>query len=549
MTHRTSAGRVWLALLIGASLSAQASGGVLSSVGVIPDPFSPNGDGSYDSTAVHYELSDTAAVIVSVADSSLAEIETLWSGWEGSGAHRHFWDGVAGTSVADDGEYAFVITVVPEAGGLEEAVARFRLDTAAPVILALEAEPARFSPDGDGVGDTLFVWGAVAGMREGDRVRVRAYDSAGSLVRVVLAPTGADSFSASWDGRNAAGSVQADGLYLLAAEAWDMAANSARASLLVDLDTAPPLLGVEYTDADEQEVRVADTLAVLNGWAYDRAGVRSVELSLDGVAWTVVGTSGADTVRWADTLACPSCTAGGPDETVTVHVRAHDGAATADGEGHVNASGTSVPPLLFPVVFDTAGPDHEASSIQGGSSVFAPGQTITVSTEWDAAGYDIEGDFSRVDSEFEPDLVQITDSGGGTYQVRYTTSAVNSFVPVTGARIVITATDGFERAASDSSLTVTIRPDAPESDPFTVDRNSFDPSAGERAAIGLDSGASKVEVFSMAGALVRTIEADEETYVEWDGRNDDGEVVASGVYFLRIQTGADEAVRKVAVVK
>ncbi len=63
-------------------LRAAAAAGLITDVGAIPSPFSPNADGVYDSTAVFYTLSDTAAVVVSVADSTMSEILMLWSGWE-----------------------------------------------------------------------------------------------------------------------------------------------------------------------------------------------------------------------------------------------------------------------------------------------------------------------------------------------------------------------------------------------------------------------------------------------------------------------------------
>jgi len=85
---------------------------------------------------------------------------------------------------------------------------------------------------------------------------------------------------------------------------------------------------------------------------------------------------------------------------------------------------------------------------------------------------------------------------------------------------------------------------------FALDRNSFDPSAGESVTIGLGSGsAAKVEIYNMAGTLVRTIESDGETTAVWDGRNDDGDALSSGAYFVRIRTDDGDAVRKVALVK
>ena len=53
----------------------------------------------------------------------------------------------------------------------------------------------------------------------------------------------------------------------------------------------------------------------------------------------------------------------------------------------------------------------------------------------------------------------------------------------------------------------------------------------------------------MAGSLVRTLSTSDGTSLSWNGRNADGDLVASGVYFLWIQTDEGDAVRKVAVVK
>jgi len=86
---------------------------------------------------------------------------------------------------------------------------------------------------------------------------------------------------------------------------------------------------------------------------------------------------------------------------------------------------------------------------------------------------------------------------------------------------------------------------------LTVDRNSFSPVEGDDVEIDIGSGFSGtllVEIYNMAGILVRSIE-ESGSSVAWDGRNSDGEIVASGVYFLRIEAGGDDEIRKVAVVK
>jgi flagellar hook assembly protein FlgD len=69
------------------------------------------------------------------------------------------------------------------------------------------------------------------------------------------------------------------------------------------------------------------------------------------------------------------------------------------------------------------------------------------------------------------------------------------------------------------------------------------------------TGDVKIEIFDGTGALVRTLSATgslEKTFnrLEWDGRNDDGRKVASGVYLGRFTlNGGDEKMFKLAVLK
>ncbi|MCK5242170.1 hypothetical protein KAR34_06950 [bacterium] len=69
-----------------------------------------------------------------------------------------------------------------------------------------------------------------------------------------------------------------------------------------------------------------------------------------------------------------------------------------------------------------------------------------------------------------------------------------------------------------------------------------------------DSTRVKLKVFNMAGRLVRTLQDKELTgavigEVEWDGKNGDGDFVASGVYIIRIESSSFSKNIRVAVVK
>jgi flagellar hook assembly protein FlgD len=65
----------------------------------------------------------------------------------------------------------------------------------------------------------------------------------------------------------------------------------------------------------------------------------------------------------------------------------------------------------------------------------------------------------------------------------------------------------------------------------------------------------KIEIFTVAGKKIRTIEQYAATggahyYMEWDGKNQSGEDVASGVYFGRLTVeNGHEKFFKMAVIK
>lgn len=69
------------------------------------------------------------------------------------------------------------------------------------------------------------------------------------------------------------------------------------------------------------------------------------------------------------------------------------------------------------------------------------------------------------------------------------------------------------------------------------------------------SGEAKIEIYDVTGTFVRSLSQSAPSggtyyYVEWDGRNDDGKKVASGVYLARFTlNGGDEQMFKMAVLK
>jgi len=63
----------------------------------------------------------------------------------------------------------------------------------------------------------------------------------------------------------------------------------------------------------------------------------------------------------------------------------------------------------------------------------------------------------------------------------------------------------------------------------------------------------RLTVFSVEGKLVRTLVAEQlpagRHEVQWDGRNDRGQRLASGMYFYRLDTGVEQFTQRMMLVK
>ncbi len=546
MSKPLGPGGVALLVVLAAALPVRCA--LLSDLAAIPNPFSPNGDGTYDETTLSYTLSDSAWTVIAVEDSSGAVVRELWSGYQAADRYSYVWDGRGtGGDVAPDGTYRFAATADAERRTLSLV-----LDTEAPGITQLSLTPSRFTPDGDGVSDSLLIGFVIVGADAGDLVTASVVDPDDDVVASLLQTTGVDTVSLVWDG-GSGGSVAADTTYGLVVEALDSAGNASIEESMIDLDTDPPSIGSAAPDTSGVVAVNAASLE-LSGWVYDRAGVDSLQYSTDLSTWTNVPLTAHPTVSGASTwtfdLACEDCELDVTDETRSVTLRSFDGTLTADSRGHVNTD-TSTPPWFeFDVVYDVAAPVHTMSEVLDDDAVYEPGETVTIETVWDKGGYDIDAFFHQLDSEFDEEDVTVSDFGNGTYEVRYTISASSTLVPVGPERVRIAASDYFH-AVADSSVSVSVVQGSSSTTGLSVDANSFDPGEGETVTInpGGATGSAEIDIYTMTGALVVSLETEAGTPVTWDGTNSEGETVASGVYFLLIRVDGDESVRKIAVVK
>jgi flagellar hook assembly protein FlgD len=87
--------------------------------------------------------------------------------------------------------------------------------------------------------------------------------------------------------------------------------------------------------------------------------------------------------------------------------------------------------------------------------------------------------------------------------------------------------------------------------------NVFNPDKGGTVSVSFSAaqdGKVIVKVYNLAGDLVRPIfEADVQAglwfQANWDGKNGDGDIVSSGVYFVSVRGAGIKTIRKVIVLR
>lgn len=129
-----------------------------------------------------------------------------------------------------------------------------------------------------------------------------------------------------------------------------------------------------------------------------------------------------------------------------------------------------------------------------------------------------------------------------------TTTGVGTLIGPTGLSgvnsIAIKGTvTGISSGSANSASRFVLHPASP---------NPFNPSTTIRYEIP-KTGQVQLTVFNMLGQVVRALVNEEKragTYsVEWDGRNDAGNVVGSGVYLYRLQAGSSARTMKMILMK
>lgn len=123
-------------------------------------------------------------------------------------------------------------------------------------------------------------------------------------------------------------------------------------------------------------------------------------------------------------------------------------------------------------------------------------------------------------------------------------------------RYLVAAVDwsGNEGPPIEPSVTTGIRDRIPERSALHQNvPNPFNPSTTIAYDVGAPGGRVRVEVFDVRGQLIRTLvdaeQAGGSRSVHWDGRDDGGRRVASGMYFYRLRVGEAAFTRKMTIVQ
>ncbi len=78
------------------------------------------------------------------------------------------------------------------------------------------------------------------------------------------------------------------------------------------------------------------------------------------------------------------------------------------------------------VVLDNIPPKIQSVRTGDADRIYKNGDTVNIIVETDSEGYVIKGDFSFVDSKYEPGLEKVTDQGDGSYRISYPISSENA---------------------------------------------------------------------------------------------------------------------------
>lgn len=271
--------------------------------------FSPNGDGSKDSTTITATLNDAAApltwtatvrndldlVVRSVSDTLSSSPANL--SWE--------WTGTTDEDLPLlDGAYTVALAVADSVGNSSvEASIPVVLDRVAPTVSTIRQSLEAFSPSGDGQFETTDITATGSDPASPLSWAIHAKDR--SDVLRAFTGTGPDA-AATWDGTRAStGLVVDDGDYQVEVAFTDFAGNTATPSTTVTVDTTGPVIDAlawSQTRISPNDDGWHDTATVSGTLSDDRMPLSwsiGVESASGAPAGSTTGNGGSASMSWS----------------------------------------------------------------------------------------------------------------------------------------------------------------------------------------------------------------------------------------------------------
>ncbi len=173
--------------------------------------FSPNGDGNKDFITFTQSTSQEQLWKGIVTNSAGTAVKTVQ--WRGNADSQFVWDGHGDDGrLLPDGKYTYTLESTDKAGNFgKSSPVSFEIDTAAtPVVVSTDL--SYFSPNGDGVKDSVKIVPSLKVSNGVDSYKVEVVDKAGSVVRT-FSGSGAVPSEIVWDGKSSQGTTVPDGQY------------------------------------------------------------------------------------------------------------------------------------------------------------------------------------------------------------------------------------------------------------------------------------------------------------------------------------------------
>jgi len=240
--------------------------------------FSPDGNGVGDTLPISIRLSEKAAWSLRITDGDGRQKASA-SGTSDTAALT--WAPAPGS--AAEGRYTWSLSATDAYGnGPLEAEGTVSVDLAAPTLtVAGDTAPRVFTPNGDGVADTVSF---ALSSTEGGSALASVRDAGGAVVASLVGPLSGRAATLTWNGTASSGAPAPDGVYTLSLAVRDPAGNTS--------DAQERQVVVDRTLASATRSKVlffpqdGDTLAPTVAFGFTLNGPARVD-------WTIVNAAGA----------------------------------------------------------------------------------------------------------------------------------------------------------------------------------------------------------------------------------------------------------------